>query len=975
MLNSGKVGVGPHSRNPLPRAVFETPGGSDEKNMPHDLPKAYDPTAIEDHWAEYWVRENLFAQHAPENDPTGTHPTGDAFTILLPPPNVTGRLHMGHMLNQTEMDILTRWRRMSGRRALWLPGTDHAGIATQMMVERQLAEENTSRQQLGREKFTERVWEWKRHYGGAILDQMKRLGASVDWQREYFTMDDHLSVAVREAFVRLHEQGLIYRGAYIVNWCPRCQTAISDLEVVHEEQKGQIWEIRYPVLGHDGTETGEFITVATTRPETMLGDTAVAVHPEDERYLHLHGKKLRLPLVGREIPIILDEWVSRDFGTGAVKVTPAHDPNDFALGQRHNLPNINVMDETAHINAEGGVYQGLDRYVARKRIVADLDALGLLGAVKDHTNNIGHCDRCKTVVEPRLSTQWFIKIKPLAEKAIAAVKPDANGNKAIRFTPEQYEKTYLNWMENIYDWCISRQLWWGHRIPAWHCATCGKITVARVDPTACSHCGSDQITQETDVLDTWFSSGLLPVSVFGWPNITAENRADFDAFYPTSLLVTGFDILFFWVARMIMLGCWFSTDVPMPDGRPRSLADSVPFREVYIHALVRDANREKMSKTKGNVIDPIEIVKQFGTDAVRFTLASMASPGTDIAFNVARTEGYRAFANKIWNAARFIFMNVDRAAEVGIAVDPSTLGAMPTVDADAPLEARWIVAELHATAAKVNEALENYRYDEAASIVYQFFWGSFCDWYLEIVKLRLDFEGSQVVNGTEGQILRDLKGTRAALATLVSVFEAALRLLSPFMPFITEELWHAVYDGNPPAKSIALTIYPNSRETSDRHVTAIEEMTFMQNLITEIRGLRKEIGVEEKTIVPIEVRADAVSRKIAEGNRDIVERLARVSGVRFVEQITTGLSKHSTAAFDVGVLYERTIDVPAERERLTKDIAKYEKGLAAAERQLGNEAFLAKAPAHVVEGLKKQESETRLLLEKAKAALNVLPES
>jgi valyl-tRNA synthetase len=949
--------------------------------MPHDLPKAYDPTAIEDQWAGYWVREDLFA--VPTPDPASSQP----FTILLPPPNVTGRLHMGHMLNQTEMDILTRWRRMSGRLALWVPGTDHAGIATQMMVERQLTEEGTSRQTLGREAFVERVWAWKRHYGGAILEQMKRLGVSVDWSREYFTMDERLSVAVREAFVRLYAQGLIYRGAYIVNWCPRCQTAISDLEVVHQEQKGHLWEIRYPVLSDGGKETGEFITVATTRPETMLGDTAVAIHPEDERYLHLHGKKLRMPLMDREIPIVVDPWVSREFGTGAVKVTPAHDPNDFAIGERHHLPSINVMDDRAHINENGGPYQGLDRYVARKKIVADLEAQGLLGAIKDYTNNVGHCDRCKTVVEPRLSTQWFIAVnkepngggESMAEKARAAVRADSSGKKAIRFTPENYEKIYLNWMDDIHDWCISRQLWWGHRIPAWHCGACHKITVpqpgATGDPAACAHCGSDKITQETDVLDTWFSSGLLPVSVFGWPNITQETRADFDAFYPTSLLVTGFDILFFWVARMIMMGCWFAGDVPMPDGSPRSLAESVPFREVYIHALVRDANREKMSKTKGNVIDPIEIVKQFGTDAVRFTLASMASPGTDIAFNVARTEGYRAFANKIWNAARFIFMNVDRAAEVGIAVDPSTLGAMPTVDADAPLEARWIVAELHATAAKVNEALENYRYDEAASIVYQFFWGSFCDWYLEIVKLRLDFEGSQVVNGTEGQILRDLKGTRAALATLVSVFEAALRLLSPFMPFITEELWHAVYDGNPPAKSIALTIYPNSRETSDRHVTAIEEMTFMQNLITEIRGLRKEIGVEEKTIVPIEVRADAVSRKTAEGNRDIVERLARVSGVRFVEQITTGLSKHSTAAFDVGVLYERTIDVPAERERLTKDIAKYEKGLAAAERQLGNEAFLAKAPAHVVEGLKKQESETRLLLEKAKAALNVLPES
>jgi valyl-tRNA synthetase len=930
--------------------------------MPRDLPKAYDPTDLEDHWAEYWVREKLFAQPTP---PAGAAGQADAFTILLPPPNVTGRLHMGHMLNQTEMDILTRWRRMTGRRALWLPGTDHAGIATQMMVERQLTSEGTSRQQLGREAFVERVWEWRRQTGGAILDQMKRLGASVDWQREYFTMDENLSVAVREAFVRLHEQGLVYRGAYIVNWCPRCQTAISDLEVVHEEQKGHLWEIRYSVLDTFGRDSGEFITVATTRPETMLGDVAVAVHPEDERYLHLHGKKLRLPLMGREILVILDEWVSRDFGTGAVKVTPAHDPNDFTLGERHRLPSINVMDPTGHINAEGGAYAGLDRYVARKRIVADLEEQSLLAGIKDYTNNVGHCDRCKTVVEPRLSTQWFVKIQPLADRAIEAVE---KGH--IRFTPEQYGKTYFEWMRNIHDWCISRQLWWGHRIPAWHCANCHKITVARVDPTACAHCGSVEITQETDVLDTWFSSGLLPVSVFGWPNLTAENRADFDAFYPTSLLVTGFDILFFWVARMIMFGCWFAADVPMPDGSPRSLADSVPFREVYIHALVRDANREKMSKTKGNVLDPIEIVKTYGTDAVRFTLASMASPGTDIAFNVARTEGYRAFANKIWNAARFLFMNVDRAAEIGITVDPAALGGMPAVADDAPLEARWIVAELHATAAKVNQSLENYRFDDAANAIYQFFWGSFCDWYLEIVKLRLDFSETA-----------DKVQTKAALTTLVSVFETSLRLLSPFMPFLTEELWHAVYDGNPPAKSIALTQYPAAIE-NPADTAALAEMNFVvQSLIVEIRALRKEIGVEEKAVVSIELRvdsgllvdADVGFESIIRKNSAMVERLARVSEVRFVDQISPGLAKHSTPSFDVAIVYERTIDVPAERDRLTKDIAKYKKSLAAAERQLGNESFLAKAPAQVVEGLKKQEAETRLLLEKARTALDALP--
>jgi valyl-tRNA synthetase len=947
--------------------------------MPHDLPKAYDPTAIEDKWAEYWVRENLFTQPTPAEASSkpaeGYSLDGRSpFTILLPPPNVTGRLHMGHMLNQTEMDILTRWHRMKGDPTLWLPGTDHAGIATQMMVEKQVVSEGTSRKELGREKFLERVWCWRKQYGGAILEQMKRLGASVDWQREYFTMDANLSVAVREAFTRLYAQGLIYRGAYVVNWCPGCQTAVSDLEVIHEEVLGSLWEIRYPVVGSEN----EFLTIATTRPETLLGDVAVAIHPEDERYLHLHGKKLLLPLMNREIPIILDDWVSRDFGTGAVKVTPAHDPNDFALGQRHNLPSISVMDDTAHINENGGPYAGLSRFQARKQVLADLEELGLLGKIHDHKLSIGRCERSKDIIEPRLSTQWFVAVNKqpaagtcshgshtMAEVAVAAVTANAEGEKPIRFTPSMYEKTYLNWMANIYDWCISRQLWWGHRIPAWHCAVCHQITVPRPgdaqDPSACAHCNSSEIAQETDVLDTWFSSALLPVSVFGWPFPDNNPTADFNAFYPTSLLVTGFDILFFWVERMIMLGCWFALDVPKADGSRRELKDAVPFKEVYIHALVRDANREKMSKTKGNVIDPIEIVKQYGTDAVRFTLASMASPGTDIAFNVARTEGYRAFANKIWNAARFLFMNVDRASEIGIAVDPSALGGMPSVPDDAPLEARWIVAEFRTTTAQVNQSLANYRYDDAANAIYQFFWGSFCDWYLEIVKLRLDFNETA-----------DKAKTQEALTTLLSVFEASLRLLSPFMPFLTEEIWHAVYDGKPPAKSIATTSYPTAIDDLANTMVR-EKFILIRDLITEIRALRKEIGVEEKAITPIELRLNPGWSETVKQNALIIERLARTSEIRFVDEITQGLSKRHTYGFDVAVIYERTIDVAAERERLTKEIAKLEKGLASAEKQLGNDAFLAKAPANIVEGLKKQEAENRQLLEKAKAALAALP--
>jgi len=904
--------------------------------MPRELPKAYDPTRIEDDWAEYWLREKLFDTHSASDEAQR-----GAFTMLLPPPNVTGRLHMGHMLNQTEMDILTRWHRMSGQLALWVPGTDHAGIATQMMVERQLVSEGTSRQELGREKFIERVWEWKQQYGDAILNQMKRLGVSVDWSREYFTMDEGLSCAVREAFVRLHEQGLIYRGAYIVNWCPRCQTAISDLEVVHEEHAGKLFEIRYPVVGAEG----EFVTIATTRPETMLGDVAVAVNPNDLRYKSLHGKRLRLPLVGREIPIVLDDYANPEFGTGAVKVTPAHDPNDFAIGQRHNLPQISVMDDTARITGTGTEYDGLDRYEARTKILSALEAQGLLVAVKDHSYAVGLCDRCKTIVEPRLSLQWFVKIAPLAEKAIAAVE---EGH--IRFSPPQYAKTYFEWMRNIHDWCISRQLWWGHRIPAWHCSGCGEITVARETPEKCAHCGSVEIAQEKDVLDTWFSSGLLPMSVFGWP----EQTPDLSAFYPTSLLVTGFDILFFWVARMIMLGTHFMFDVSMPDGSARTLKDAVPFREVYIHALVRDADRQKMSKTKGNVIDPIDIIGRFGTDAVRFTLAAMASPGTDIAFSEQRTEGYRAFANKIWNAARFLFLQIENAKAAGIATHTIDLAALT----DAPIEARWIVSRLHHTATDLNTALSEYRFHEAANLVYQFFWGEFCDWYLESVKLRLRFDDGQ--------------SSSVSLDILVGVFEGALRLLSPFMPFITEELWHALYDGGPPAKSIALTRFPQGADYA-RDDAAERGFVLLQDLIGAVRELRKQAAVPEKEALPIFIHSESPETlSTVTANQDLLAKLARVAEVRVENAPLRGAHIRNLPAIDVSIEYERKIDFALERERLSKELERLTKEWDNSQRQLQNESFLAKAPAKVVEGLKTRAAELPGLLEKTQSALSAV---
>ena len=946
-----------------------------------ELPKAYEPSAIETRWAEFWVKEKLFSVATPrEGD------TRPVFTLLLPPPNVTGRLHMGHMLNQTQMDIIVRWHRMRGFVTLWLPGTDHAGIATQMMVERQLASEGKKRTDLGREKFIERVWEWKQLYGGAIQEQMRRLGASVDWDREYFTMDENLSRAVREVFVRLYEQGLIYRGKYIVNWCPRCVTAISDLEVKHEDVAGKLWEIRYPVVG-----TNEFITVATTRPETMLGDTAVAVNERDERYKHLHGKKVLLPLMDREIPIITDELAQPEFGTGAVKVTPAHDANDFQAGLRHNLPQIEVMDEHARMNENAGVYAGLDRYEARKRVLEDLRSQGFLVGEKDYTVALGKCDRCGTVVEPRLSTQWFIKIQPLAERAIQVVEKDF-----VRFTPTNYRQIYLNWMRNIHDWTISRQLWWGHRIPAWHCS-CGDIVVARETPSSCPKCGGSELKQDPDVLDTWFSSGLLPFTSLGWPEATR----DLEVFYPTSLLITGFDILFFWVARMIMLGCWFMAPPEKPTGRAgtgvlarpaerspgengersltarmwasgdtrASLTDgdlraSVPFREVYIHALVRDAERQKMSKTKGNVLDPIQVIEKYGTDATRFTLAAMSSPGTDIAFNESRTEGYRAFANKIWNAARFMFMNVER-------IDPNLRPGLKGEGArshmgiagfrQVTLEDRWILSRFNSVTKNVNDSLAAYRFDEAANAIYDFFWGEFCDWYLELIKPRLSPES---------------KDARNTCANLVALFESSLRLLHPVMPFITEEIWHAIYDGKPPLKSLSLAAYPQTDEEQIAR-TAETEMAILQDLIASVRNLRAELKVEMKQRVPAEIFSEEPAiRELIQKNAGALERLANVEQVRFVDESLAKLpSARHTSRFDVRLIYEKKVDVGAEREKATKELDRLEREKSNGERQLADEGFISKAPANVVEQRRVRVEELKGLIDKLRNKLGELDQN
>jgi valyl-tRNA synthetase len=863
------------------------------------LEKVYEPQRFEPHWAQWWIESGLYHADAAHAKP------GRIFSMVIPPPNVTGSLHIGHMFEHTMMDVAVRWHRMKGETTLWVPGTDHAGISTQMVVERQLASENITRQHLGREAFERRVWQWKEEYGGRINNQIRREGASVDWTRERFTLDAGLSKAVRENFVHLWDKGLIYRGEYMVNWCPRCQTAISDLETIHEAIEGHLWYVRYRVAGSEET-----LTVATTRPETMLGDTALVVHPDDKRYRHLHGKTAVLPLVHREIPILPDPMVDPKFGTGVVKVTPAHDPNDFEAGKRHHLPFIKVIGEDARMTAAAGPFAGLDRFQARKRILAVLEQPGELVKTEPYTLNLSKCERCRTVIEPLVSTQWFVHMKPLAEKAMQAVRAGR-----IRFVPGDREVVFFQWLENIRDWCISRQLWWGHRIPAWHCRNCGKITVSREAPTSCPHCQSTELEQDPDVLDTWFSSGLWPFSTLGWPNQTE----DLKTFYPTSLLITGFDILFFWVSRMIMLGL--------------ELTGDVPFREVHIHGLVRDADKQKMSKTKGNVIDPLLIMDKFGTDAVRIALLISAAAGSDIALKEDRMESGRAFANKIWNASRLLFMNMERSGITGW-TRGKVLAAVATEDA-------WIRDRLNVCATSINESLKVHRYHEAGQALWDFVWHDFCDWYLEVKKLRFQENSGQDDHWTEA----------------LSVYESTLRLLHPFMPFISEELWQRLVAGAgfPHAVSISLEPYPKTEESSAYKAKA-GDFSRLQQVVTSARELRADHKLDPKSSVAATLYLKTGS--FEERDLAAIGSLARIG----LKQCTGAVPDHtglirSTPEFDLqlhtaAAAPQNGTSDSESRARILKEIAALERNIANSQRQLDDSVFLSRAPEKVVLNLR-----------------------
>jgi valyl-tRNA synthetase len=831
---------------------------------------------------------------------------------VIPPPNVTGSLHIGHAFTNTLQDVIVRWKRMLGHDVLWLPGLDHAGIATQMVVQKQLAAQGLKKEDLGREEFERRVWEWKEKSGGIILKQLRLMGFSCDWSRERFTMDEGLSRAVREVFVSLWEQGLVYRGDYIVNWCPDCGTALSDLEVISEPEAGSLWHIRYPA--EDG---GEGIVVATTRPETMLGDTAVAVHPDDERYKQLVGRNVILPILGRKIPVVGDTFVDREFGTGAVKVTPAHDPNDFLAAQRLGLPSITIMDEHAVMNENAGRFAGQERFEARKNVVAQLQADGLLLKTTPHLVPLGRCQRSKTIVEPRLSRQWFVKTQPLAEPAIAAVEDGR-----IRFVPDNWSKTYFEWMRNIRDWCVSRQLWWGHRIPAWTCENCSELIVAREEPAACPKCGGAALTQETDVLDTWFSSGLFPFSTLGWPDKTP----DLARYYPNDVLMTGFDIIFFWVARMIMLGMRFGGDVP--------------FRTVFINGLVRDEHGEKMSKVKGNSVDPLDVIEKHGTDALRFTLAALANPGNDPSLAEARLVGYKAFVNKLWNASRFVLMNLE--GEVAPSFDRAAL----------PLPSRWILDALDATAREVNAALAEYRFDQAANALYHFVWDEFCDWYLEISK----------------PYLADPAQAPAARAVLLRVLDDSLRLLHPFMPFVTEEIWQKLPHDGPTIMKAAFPLGQGGLSA------AAAEMKPLMDLVTAIRTIRAEKGVDPRKRIAVNVVAPT-NRALLESEAAWLRSLARIEQLEILDAAPPEepqTIKQQVGPWQVRLPMAGLFDLEAERARLGKERQKLETERASIAKKFENPQFVARAKPEVVAEGRARIAEIDALLERNAVTLREL---
>ncbi|MCL6611957.1 MAG: valine--tRNA ligase [Peptococcaceae bacterium] len=868
-----------------------------KKNQPRtDMPTAYNPGEVEAKWYRFWEENKFF--HA------GVNPDKDPFCIVMPPPNVTGQLHMGHALDNTLQDILARWRRMQGYNTLWLPGTDHAGIATQAKVEEQLAGEGLSRHQLGREKFLDRVWEWKEKYGGQITHQLRRLGASCDWDRERFTMDEGCSEAVLEVFLRLFEKGLIYRDYYITNWCPRCQTTISDIEVEHLDKPGHFYYIKYPVKDSD-----DCIPIATTRPETMLGDVAVAVHPEDGRYRHLVGKTLILPVAGREIPVIEDEYVDPEFGTGAVKITPAHDPNDFEVGNRHGLPQVRVIDRNAVMTEEAGRYRGLDRWECRRRLVKELDALGLLIKIEDHTHAVGHCYRCSTVIEPMLSKQWFVRMKPLAEPAIRVVREGR-----LRFVPERFTRIYLNWMENIRDWCISRQLWWGHRIPVWYCGDCGEAIASKTAPDKCSSCSGTNLEQDPDVLDTWFSSGLWPFSTLGWPKKTL----DLAYFYPTSVLVTGRDIIFFWVARMIFSGLEFM--------------DDVPFREVLIHGLVLDALGRKMSKSLGNGVDPIDVIESHGADSLRFMLVTGNTPGNDLRFHFERLEGARNFANKIWNASRFVLMNLH---DYDHGPEPER-ERMTLAD-------RWIYSRFQSAVRDVTGNLEKYELGEAARILYEFIWNEFCDWYIELSKPRL-----------YGNDPRDRSTVQYVLA---DVLKGTLELLHPFMPFITEDIWQRL--PVPKGRTIMRAAWPAPREDY-RDAGAEQDMETLMEIIRSVRHIRSEMNVPPGKIAEVLLEIpDDRTRELVRKWSGYVESLAaartqiRASFPEKPEQAAHAVARGT----EIYVPLKGLIDVNREAVRLEKELDLVGKELSRVKGKLSNEGFLNKAPRDVIEKEREKEAE------------------